>query len=330
MRFHACGEEAQSTKRVRQLHSYNSYNNEGRLNDNSAKYIEGLENRLVRMESLLRLSGLLSRDEEGATDLGALEQRLAQQTNVNAFSPPDHSEYSRQGSQQIDDSRHISPVRADTTTPTSKMNSPKAARADDKPAKTEKERDVEALADMMCSLVTNNQGETRYLGSSSGFSIFSPKGIQWVNEKTGERSFQTMMEAAAKDDNKWYHWRPEVFSDIFERRIYRALPPKEECVALLRDFFENFNMMFPLFHEPTFMHLVDKQYSDDPYEGSGWWASLNVALAIAFRIRVMNNFAANDSDTEAWGFFKNALAVQTELTLRNQDLLSVQALLGMV
>lgn len=280
------------------------------------------------MESLLRLSGLLSEDEQGSTDLGALEQRLARQAGANASSPVDHSDHSRHTSQHPDDSHQNSPQQQRFASPTAKLASPRAVNPEDK--STEEERDVEALSDMMCSLVTNNQGETRYLGSSSGFSIFSPKGIQWVNEKTGERSFEKMIEAASEDDTKWYHWRPEVFADIFERRIYRALPPREECLSLLRDYFENFNMMFPLFHEPTFMHLVDKQYSDDPYTGSGWWASLNVALAIAFRIRVMSNFSPNDSDSDAWGYFKNALAVQSELTLRNQDLLSVQALLGMV
>src|ERR1051326_6941945 len=48
--------------------------------DCSAKYIEGLENRLGRMESLLRLSGLLSEDDDGSTDLGTLEKRLANKT----------------------------------------------------------------------------------------------------------------------------------------------------------------------------------------------------------------------------------------------------------
>jgi len=87
--------------------------------------------------------------------------------------------------------------------------------------------------------------------------------------------------------------------------------------------------MFPLFHQPTFMHLVERQYSRDPYEGSGWWASLNVALAIAHRLRVMSNLVPADEDEKAWGYLKNAMAVFTELTLRNTDLLSVQAILGM-
>jgi hypothetical protein len=166
-------------------------------------------------------------------------------------------------------------------------------------------------------------------GSSSGFSIFSPKGIQWVNDKTGDSSFQEMISASSVDENKWMYWKPEVFSDLFRRPIFQQLPPKPECVSLLKDFFENFNCMFPLFHQPTFMHLVDRQYSRDPYEGSGWWASLNVALAIAHRLRVMSNLVPKDEDEKAWGYLKNAIGVFTELTLRNTDLLSVQALLGM-
>jgi len=139
-----------------------------------------------------------------------------------------------------------------------------------------------------------------------------------------------MISTAAMDDNRWVHWKPDVFQDIFSRRVFKQLPPKAEALSLLEDYFVNFNCMFPLFHEPTFMHLVDKHYSRDPYEGSGWWASLNVALAIAHRLRVMSNLVPQEEDQKAWGYLKNALAVQTELTMRNTDLLSVQALLGMV
>lgn len=139
-----------------------------------------------------------------------------------------------------------------------------------------------------------------------------------------------MISQAAADDKHWATWKPEVFGDIFQRKTYRPLPPKHEAMALLKDFFENFNTMFPLFHEPTFMHLVDRHYSLEPYEGSGWWASLNVALAITHRLRVMSDIDSRDEDEKAWGYLKNALAIQNELTLRNNDLLSVQALLGMV
>lgn len=139
-----------------------------------------------------------------------------------------------------------------------------------------------------------------------------------------------MISSAYVDDNKWMYWKPEIFSDIFARRVFKPLPPKEEALSLFKDFFENFNCMFPLFHEATFMHLVERQYSRDPYEGSGWWASINVVLAISHRLRVMSNLVPQEEDKKAWLYLKNAMGVLTELTMRNTDLLSVQALLGMV
>lgn len=146
----------------------------------------------------------------------------------------------------------------------------------------------------------------------------------------GDTSFQDMISSAAADDNKWVYWKPEIFSDMFVRRAFTPLPPREEAMSLLKDYFENFNCMFPLFHEPTFMHHVDMHYSRSPYEGSGWWASFNIALAIAHRIRVMSGLVPQEEDNKGWAFLKNAIGVLTELTMRNTDLLSVQALLGMV
>ncbi|KAL2810404.1 fungal-specific transcription factor domain-containing protein [Aspergillus granulosus] len=290
-----------------------------------AKYIEGLENRLGRMESLLRLSGLLNEDD-GKTDLGTLEKRLADRSFQtggmnNANSPTRFNAVANGPSQPTTLSRHSTPRMDSHSSPRTAATSPDSQK--------ESETEVEGLSDMMCSLVTNNCGETRYIGSSSGFSIFSPKGIQWVNEKTGDTSFQDMISSAYIDDNKWMYWKPEIFSDIFARRVFKPLPPKEEAMSLFRDFFDNFNCMFPLFHEPTFMHLVEKQYSRDPYEGSGWWASINVVLAISHRLRVMSNLVPQEEDKKAWLYLKNAMGVLTELTMRNTDLLSVQALLGM-
>ncbi|RAL06710.1 transcription factor atrR [Aspergillus homomorphus CBS 101889] len=291
-----------------------------------AKYIEGLENRLGRMESLLRLSGLLSEEDGGKTDLGTLERRLADRSLANGGlslpkSPGRFNASNSNNQSQQASSHHSTPRVESQSSPHTAPTSPDSPK--------ESENEVEGLSDMMCSLVTNNCGETRYIGSSSGFSIFSPKGIQWVNEKTGDSSFQDMISSAYIDDNKWMYWKPEIFSDIFARRVFKPLPPKEEAMSLFQDFFANFNCMFPLFHEPTFMHLVERQYSRDPYEGSGWWASINVVLAIAHRIRVMNNLVPQEEDKKAWLYLKNAMAVLTELTMRNTDLLSVQALLGM-
>ena len=312
------------------------------------------------MESLLRLSGLLDEDD-GATDLGTLEKRLAEKNRESRLASKANSNHSSPwqattGNESTPRSSITSPEPGKDRETTSNSggandnvsggggagngngngssgaggegNKKKSMSGTDK-KNGKKEEEVEALSEMMCSLVTNHEGETRYIGSSSGFSIFSPKGMQWINERTGDNSFQQMISNVSMDDNKWTNWKPEIFSDLFRRPIFRPLPPEAEALSLLKDFFENFNCMFPLFHQPTFMHLVERQYSKNPYEGSGWWASLNVALAIAHRLRVMSNLVPQEEDDKAWAYLKNAMAVFSELAMRNTDLLSVQALLGM-
>ncbi|QKX56587.1 uncharacterized protein TRUGW13939_03692 [Talaromyces rugulosus] len=285
-----------------------------------AKYIEGLENRMKRLEGLLKMAGLA----DSETDLPSIERRL-QERSQGSQHTQSNGMY-----MQAAMSSALGNTRPGSLQSTPQMESISSPRATDSPESHEsKEYEVEALSDMMCSLVTNNIGETRYIGSSSGFSIFSPRGIQWVNDKTGDSSFQEMIQSAYIDDNKWMFWKPEIFSDIFARRVFKPLPPKDEALSLFRDFFDNFNCLLPLFHEPTFMHLVERQYSRDPYEGSGWWASINVVLAISHRLRVMNHLVPQEEDKKAWLYLKNSMGVLTELTMRNTDLLSVQALLGM-
>lgn len=128
-----------------------------------AKYIEGLENRLGRMESLLRLSGLLSEEDGGKTDLGMLEKRLADRAsslnasrNANKFNAPN-------ASQQATASYQTTPRMESNSSPRTAATSPDSPK--------ESETEVEALSDMMCSLVTNNCGETRYIGTLAFFAL---------------------------------------------------------------------------------------------------------------------------------------------------------------
>jgi len=123
-----------------------------------AKYIEGLENRLGRMESLLRLSGLLSEDDSGATDLGTLEKRLADKTAAAREKSSSDGSKSTPGVHDIS-SIGDTPRQGVVSAPASGEPSPEP------PKSGRNEEEVEALSDMMCSLVTNNCGETRYIGT---------------------------------------------------------------------------------------------------------------------------------------------------------------------
>ena len=128
-----------------------------------AKYIEGLENRLGRMESLLKLSGLLGDEDGDKTDLGMLEKRLVDKASSrsNAESPAGTTERSTASSGQP--GQLVSPK---ITPQIDKLPTPQPSDASPEPSKEKEEErpEVEELSDMMCSLVTNNCGETRYIG----------------------------------------------------------------------------------------------------------------------------------------------------------------------
>lgn len=108
------------------------------------------------MESLLKLSGLLN-EEDGDKDLGTLEKRLADKTYSQSGegSPPERSK-------SVSSPRTVNGSHQ-TTPQVEKLSTPKSSTTSPEPPK-EAEEEVEALSDMMCSLVTNNCGESRYIG----------------------------------------------------------------------------------------------------------------------------------------------------------------------
>ena len=127
------------------------------------------------MEALLKRSGLVNEEDWGKTDLGTLEKRLAEQRHRR--SDPGTPSKSPAGSTSTgtlarpsSDSQRPSPRMDQPSTPKSSVASPDSAKdkEQDKESTKDKEKareeEVEALSDMMCSLVTNNCGETRYIG----------------------------------------------------------------------------------------------------------------------------------------------------------------------
>ena len=113
------------------------------------------------MEQLLKLSGLLGREDDDRTDLGTLERRLADKNTYHSKSGTpnrDSTRSSNSGSQPPPFSSSNTTPQLDKTA--SPSHSPPAV--DQQPK--QKEVAVEELSDMMCSLVTNNCGETRYIG----------------------------------------------------------------------------------------------------------------------------------------------------------------------
>lgn len=111
------------------------------------------------------ISGLLDEDDNGATDLGTLERKLAEKQQSR--------QVSQAASNPTSPSLTASGQDGAASTPRSSLTSPEPVKDKDNEKRrspgpdrgTEEEEEVEALSEMMCSLVTNNSGETRYFGT---------------------------------------------------------------------------------------------------------------------------------------------------------------------
>ena len=170
----------------------------------------------------------------------------------------------------------------------------------------------------------------RHSGRASSLSILSREGIEWIKKKTGDTRFLNYLCSYSSHDSPWDYWRADVFHDLFACTVFKPLPSRAEVFSLVQDFFNTSNRLFPIFHQGTFMQLLEWQYTQQTCTDAAWWAAINVILALAYEYRISDSIKPEKDRERAWLYFKNAMSVFSELTMRRTDLLSVQALLGLV
>lgn len=108
------------------------------------------------MESLLKMSGLLTDEEANKSDLGAIEKRLAEKTRSQSVQSGSPQVAGETASTNIAADPQTQALPNNTTSPRDSVTSPGSG--------IDKASETENLTDMMCSLVTNGNGETRYIG----------------------------------------------------------------------------------------------------------------------------------------------------------------------
>ena len=99
---------------------------------------------------------------DSETDIPSIERRLqqAQQSQLNDLNSFSAATAAARSSIENAGKSHTGSLHS--TPPQDSNSSPRVA--DSPVSQEDKEHEVEALSDMMCSLVTNNCGETRYIG----------------------------------------------------------------------------------------------------------------------------------------------------------------------
>ncbi|OQE08396.1 hypothetical protein PENVUL_c010G07479 [Penicillium vulpinum] len=175
----------------------------------------------------------------------------------------------------------------------------------------------------------DERDDSRYFGRSCSLSILSRTGIEWIKSKTGDVSFLRIVSPESIHDNPWNQWRPDVFHDLFSSRVFKPLPSRAEVFSLMKDFFRTANRLFPIYHEGSFMKMVEWQYTQQTCDDAARWANINMVICLAYEYRFSNGVKSEKDKEKAELYFKNAMSVFTELALKRTDIRSIQALISM-
>ena len=111
-------------------------------------------------------------------------------------------------------------------------------------------------------------------------------------------------------------------------KVMYPLPSFDEAMILVRDFFDCFNPVFPLFDECSFMCDIAVRYTSHDSDDPAWWAALNVILSLAHQMRAVGHISGGGVTLETGGHLQNALRASSELPLRRPELSTVEAILG--
>ncbi|GME46879.1 fungal specific transcription factor domain-containing protein [Neofusicoccum parvum] len=177
------------------------------------------------------------------------------------------------------------------------------------------------------TMVVEDTGELRYFGPSSSISILSPDGLQWLEARTADASLRQRLELPLNGGGSWSKWTHPLLQSLWPTTNSTPLPSWEDAQALVNDFFENYNTVLPIFHPPTFMALLGRQYarSSNVVEDPAWSAALNAVLAMAQRRRAEQAPQTRELADCAWAYARNALELILAVHMRSVSLLSVQA-----
>ncbi|WDK20861.1 fungal specific transcription factor domain-containing protein [Colletotrichum graminicola] len=110
------------------------------------------------------------------------------------------------------------------------------------------------------------------------------------------------------------------------------LPPLEYMIPVIDEFFNRYNLIMALFDQKTFMRMLSDWYSPSSPQSPAVWAAINIVMALGYRCMLKDpgNVESLRDDQKVLYHMRNVQSVVSDLVTREEDLLGVQVLLGMV
>ncbi|PYH92564.1 hypothetical protein BO71DRAFT_456861 [Aspergillus ellipticus CBS 707.79] len=148
----------------------------------------------------------------------------------------------------------------------------------------------------------------------------------WAKESINDASLQDLLfsdyEASPHQDYKSFQLQDRCQGST-------ALPCQNEMESLLQTFFYHFNSLFPLFDQSSLIRTAERHYLGYPHPSPGEWASLNIALALSYKLQIWSSPTPQRVSSVAWLYFHNAMQMWPELSKSTNDIRSIQALVAM-
>lgn len=183
-----------------------------------------------------------------------------------------------------------------------------------------------ALEDKLSIFMISDDGAAGFVGPSSGFSLFSPQGLRWISEKTGNNDFEQVIKEVSNSCDNHMTTGQVTFRPIPDSER-EPLPPKDLANEYMAAYFDNFNNSFPLYDKESVMERFGRDYymvnrEKDP----AWYASLNIIFLIGRSIAMHER----EPNSVCEKYFRNSTSVFSELLFNAPSLLAVQAMIAMV
>ncbi|KAF4973267.1 hypothetical protein FZEAL_9366 [Fusarium zealandicum] len=159
----------------------------------------------------------------------------------------------------------------------------------------------------------------------------SHSGTSEATEGVSNPENDMYLEASRAHSTSWKFdpVNPRIYEGPEPDSVY--LPPLHEVLPIVDHYFSTFNGVIPLFQQPDFMKLLHSCYSHPNSRDRAAWAAVQIVMALGYRTPQLTIAESQTVNIEkADQCLRNAQTVVSELVTRDQDLLGVQILLGIV
>ncbi|KAK9467067.1 fungal-specific transcription factor domain-containing protein [Lipomyces arxii] len=308
-----------------------------------AKYIESLESRLEKMEDLISAFvpeyNMDANDDPAEFDSTVLNKiRDVMRSKVGSVSGI--------ASASVDGSiKSVSPATHDSVGETGQI--PEQQHANDEAednSGTRSSNGHEATSFVM------KGSDARFIGHSSVFTLFSPRGLQWIAEKLGNTTMQDVKTGMFSfDDTNCERFefgefdvthlleieRNSTTGAIFKAQdALKSLPGYDTVTECIDMVFKIMWPILPIFTIEDMYKLRDTVMNNSSKCSRIEYCALNAIVANGIRLRTFSGSNLHQQgeqgkskvDDGSWLYFKNAIQFLTELICGSHSMLGVQTL----